>query len=245
MKSLINYSLIIRKYEIIIASMVVFIITLVLSYFILIPNFTTAKNISDQQSLLQKRFSSLHEKDKTLRGLDNQYYKENLSKLNQILPGSKDFVSLLSRFDVLQSKAQVLIVKTDFRLGVISTSSAGLVKAPGTNAYMIPVSFEVSGNVSSLNKFIETLTDLTGRLITTDEIKVNYKEDNTIQANFKGKAYMYPLPMLIGALDSPLPKLDNKAGDLLKRVAGIPLVEIAETEKKIETLSVGKKDLFD
>ena len=241
MKRPIDFLSILRKYEIIIASVVIIIVILILTYFILLPNFVAAKNISDQQNLLQKRLTALQKKDKALSELNYQYYKDNFPKLSRILPESKDFISLFDRFDVLQSKTQVIVAKTDFQLGVVSTSAADLARAPGMNAVVIPMTFEVSGNTSSIKQFIESLTDLSGRLITTDSIRLIFKEENLIQANFAGRAYFYPLPTVIGGIDAPLAKLDDKSSEVLAKIAQTSPSGMEE-EKVI--LPVGKKDLF-
>lgn len=229
---------VIRHYEIIVASVVILLVIFLLSLFYLIPNFSRAQQIFSQQKGLKKNIEILKQKDTALSSLDYEQYKDIFLKLNQVLPESKDYVSLFSSFDDLEKKTGVTIVRTDFQFGVISTTSAKLTKAPGSSAYMVPVLIEVAGTISSIQKFIDSLNSLSGRLITLNDAQWNIKQNN-IRISFNGKAYFYPQPLTIGSLDTPLPKLSKDQEELIKKVA---LVKLAKEE--IEPVNVGKKNLF-
>jgi len=231
-----------KKYETIIASSIVIIVVLFLTYFLLVPNFLKAFEIIRQQKSLLTRLENLRTKDTALAKIDSQSYKNNFSKISKIMPEAKDFVSLFNRFDVLQSQTQVTILRTDFQLGVVSTGSGKLTKAPGTDAYLVPMTFEALGDISSMQKFIVALSDLSGRLLTIDVVRVAFKSGNTIQASFDGQAYFYPLSSTIGSVEAPLPATNPKSEEILKKISQLPL--LPETVVQIETTDVGKKDLF-
>ncbi len=237
-----DLKLLFKKYETIIASSAVIIVVLFLVYFLLIPNFLKAFEIIRQQKSLLARLENLRAKDSALAKIDTQSYKNSFSKISKIMPETKDFVSLFNRFDVLQSQTQVTILRTDFQLGAVSTGSGKLTKAPGTDAYLVPMTFEALGDISSMQKFIEALFDLSGRLLTIDTVRLAFKSGNTIQASFDGQAYFYPLPATIGSVETPLPRTNPKGEEIFKMISQLPL--LPETVIQIETTNVGKKDLF-
>ena len=235
------YLPVLQKYEIILAGSVLFLVSIILSWAFLLPNISKARLIFGQQSQLRTRLDKLKAKDKLMSSLDYQYYQENLPRINQVLPLSKDYVSLFTTFDQLQAKTGILIAKTNFQLGMISTSSASIVKTSGTTVIM-PITLEVVGGQMQLDEFMKSLSDYSGRILTVDNIQLGITEDRLIKAKLSGNAYFYPPPATLGSIESPLPMVDNAKEDILKKIADYPLPVSREDEGK--TIPVGKKDLF-
>lgn len=242
MKYSLSFLATLRKYEIIIAGIVVFFVVIGLSILFLLPNFAKAQMIFSQQRQLEKRLVVLKTKDRLLSSFDYQYYKENMPKISQVLPLFKDYVSLFNTFDALQVKTGVVILRTELQLGVISTSSANLARNAGNNATALPIALEVNGNASQLQSFMQSLTDLTGRILTIDEVQLNFKEGDLLQARLTSKAYFYSPPTTIGGVASPLSPLNSSLDALLKKIAENPLPPSEEDE--VKDIVVGKKNLF-
>lgn len=237
-----NYLNFIRQYEVLIASAAVVLVVLILSYVLLLPNFSRANTIFSEQSALKGRLDNLKKKDSALFALDYQYYKDNFSKISKVLPQEKDYVSLFSTFDDLERKTGVSIVRTDFQLGVVSTDSGRLTRSAQSAAFLLPINVEVIGGLSQLQNFIKSLNDFSGRFITIDQVQWNKKGEGIFLLSLGGKAYFYPLPSTLGSIDSPLPKIEKNGENILAKISQIQLV--SESESDLDKVTVGKRDLF-
>lgn len=243
MKKKFDYLSYIRKYEIVIASSAVLLLVIFLVFNMLLPNLDRANQIYVQGQTLKKELEILKQKDNTLSSLDYQYYKDIFLKSNFVLPEDKNYISLIGTFDLLEKDAQVIITRTDFQLGVVSTSSANLTRAVGTQAYVIPVTLEVTGSFTSLQKFLEAVANVAGRLMVFDDISVVYRPEGALSASFTGRAFFYPLPTALGPVDSPLPRPDKNQEAIMKKISELNLpqdIGSADLEKK----NVGKGNLF-
>lgn len=236
--------IIIRRYELIIGSFIIIFFVIALSIFSLLPNFVRTGKINSERQVLRDKLSVLKEKDNRLASLDNSVYQSTFVKINQLLPEGKDYVSLFSTFDALEQKTGVKIVRTEFQLGVVSTSSARLARASGgIPAYIVPLTVGVQGESSSIQKFIESLRDFSGRIINVEEVKLEKTETNISQVAISGQAFFYPLSSTLGKVDSPLPKLDRSQEEILNKIAQITPAP-AVTSEELDKVSVGKKNLF-
>lgn len=233
-----------RQYEIIIASSVVLLLVLFLSVNILLPNLNQANQILAQEKNLKNRVDLLTAKYKQLNSMDDQYFKDVFVKLNQVFPESKDYVSLIGTFDILEKQSGASIEKTDFQLGAISTTSSSFVKAAGVPAFVVPLNIEIVGNLETVRKFLDAVGDFTGRLIVFDDMSMTIKPSGLLDIVFNGRAFFYPLPTTIGSIDSPLPKMEKSQEDILSKVSTMPLIDSGST-KDFDKSNIGKKTLFE
>lgn len=232
----------IKYYEITIAAGIVIVVVIFLSFQFLIPSLIHAKFIYQQKKFLQTKLQVVRQKDSTLSNLDSDAYKNALSQLGKILPETRDYVSFFTTFDELEKKHAVSISKTDFQLGLLSTQSGRLVKSPNSPAYVIPITMQVIGTTESLPAFFADLYSLEGRLITIDSIHWGIPTDTgELKADITGKAYYYPLPALLGNIDTPLVKLSKNQEDLLNQVIS---VKPADESQDFSNVEVGIKSLF-
>lgn len=238
----INYLAYIRNYEILLASAAVLLLVVILSFNMLLPNLSRANQIHVQSASLSKKLESLKKKDSTLSSLDYQFYRDLFLKLNQVLPDNKDYVSLINTFNILEQKSGVTVVRTDFQLGVVSTSSANLVRVPGSSAFVIPISIELVGDFSAIRKFLEEVANLQGRLMIFDDMSVAIKSDGILNTTFSGRALFYPLPTTLASIDTPLPRLEKSADLILKNISERELP--AESAVELDKASIGKSNLF-
>lgn len=232
----------IKKYEIIIASGVLLLCSVILLFKFAIPNFAKANRVFKDQQVLKKRLSTLAKKDASLSLLDKQYYTDSYQKIRRVLPATTDYYSLFTSLDDLQTKTGITVLKSDFQLGTISSASGKFVRAKGTNAFAIPITVEVSGTLPQLTAFMTGLSDLSERLITLDSIALTFKDNGMMQARFTGNAYFYSQPAALGSLESPLPQIPTQNEAILSQIAQTAPVIADETT--LEEIPVGKKNLF-
>lgn len=235
------YLFLLKKYEIIIGSVGVIITVFILSFLFLLPNFDRAQEIYRNQTKIKQKLDKLKQKDNFITSLDYKYYQDLFPKINMVIPDNKDYVSLFQTFDNLEKKTGVVIHRTDFQLGVVSTGSAKLSRLSKSGNSVLPVTLEISGNYDTIRKFIESVTDLTGRLITLTEAKITYKDDNELRFIFNGNAYFNPLPQTIGSVESSIVQIAPEKEDFLKKISQIQL----EQSEEISKVEVGKTNIFE
>ncbi len=243
MKKKSKYISLIQQYEVLIASSVVIILVIFLVFNMLVPNLQKANQIYVQGQSLRHKVDALKQKNNLLSTLDYQYYKEIFLKSNQVLPEGKDYVSLIETFDLLEKKSAATILRTDFQLGVVSTSSANLISAVGTSAFVIPINIEILGTKEAIQKFLELVESYGGRLMVFDDMSVTTKQGEILDAVFTGRSFFYPLPTTLQAVDSPLAKLDKNQDEIIKKINKITIT--SETDNDIDQNSIGKKNLFE
>lgn len=245
MRTTLDWQTIIRllkKYEIIIASVFVILAVCVSTWLFLFPNFNKAKEIFLQEESLNKQIINLDKKEKILSDIDYSFYKDNYPKVISVLPETKDFVSLFYTLDNLEGKTGVSIIRTEFQLGVISATSKKQVKDKDSAAFKMPITVEIVGDPSQIQNFIEKAKDLSGRLIIIEEIRITLKEKNLIQATLTGQAYFYPSLASIGSVDSSLSVLTEEQRQVLTKISQQVITGKKETE--FGNIEVGKKNLF-
>lgn len=243
MKKKFDYLSYVRKYEIVIASAAVLVLVIILVFNMLLPNLNRANEIYAQGQTLKKKLEVLKQKDGLLSSLDYQYYKDIYLKSNFVLPEDKNYVTLIGTFDLLEKESAVTITRTDFQLGVVSTSSANLTRAVGTPAYVIPVTLEVTGTFAGLQRFLEAVANVVGRLMVFDDVSVVYKPGGVLSASFTGRAFFYPLPTTLGSIDSPLPRPDKNQEAIMKKIAELNLPQDTGSVE-LDKAKVGKNNLF-
>lgn len=245
MKNINKYLEILHQYEILIVSGFVIFIIIILSGIFLIPNIAKVQEYTVKKTELEKKLTNLKRKDSILSNLDNQFYKDVYEKLNLILPPQKDYISLFTTLDAAGKKSGVLVTKADVTLGEISTMSARLQKAPGSMAYIIPITIQAEGDLASIQNFLQDINGQSSRIMTFDWIKWEkaLSGKSIYQVTLDGQAYYYIPPKAIGSVDAPIPSLEKTTDELLTAIAN------AKTEPSLDLfggkIPLGKKNLFD
>ncbi len=242
MKNSTHYLVLIKKYEIILIAGIIIGLVLIFSLLFLKPNFDKANNIYKEQLILKARLEKLTNKDNQLSNLDYVFYRDNFPKISQILPEGKEYVSLFSTFDNLEKNLGVTLTRTDFQLGVVSTNSSQLVRDVGSSAYVVPLTIEVIGNLASIQKFINSLSDYSGRFMTIESMNWELNAIGQYVVSLNGKAYYYPLPTTLGSVDTPLPQISNNQDKIFTSISKIKIV--VDDSSTSDVSSLGKKDLF-
>lgn len=242
MKHFTHYLVFIKKYEIILISGIIIGVVLMLSFLFLKQNFDKASNINKEQLILKSKLEKLTKKDNQLSSLDDRLYRDSFPKIGQVLPDSKEYVSLFSTFDNLEKNLGVTITRTDFQLGVVSTNSSQLVRDTGSSAYVVPMTIEVIGDLASIQKFISSLSDYSGRFMTIESLAWEINNGGNYIVTVGGKAYYYPLPITLGSIDAPLPKISANQDKIFNAISRIKI--IADDNSSLNVPNLGKKDLF-
>ena len=235
---------VIWKYETIFASIFVILIVIFLTFKLLLPNFGKANQIFLQYEELSNKQKRLEAKNILLTSLDENFYKTVYANFDGVLPKTKDYVTLFSTFDNLQSKSGVTILSTGFQLGTISTESAALKESKKSIAYQVPMVVEVIGTDTQFEDFMTALTDLSGRIITVESSQWKLAEGGYVQVNLKGYAYFYPQATTIRAVDQELPKLDGEDELITSQIHSNIIVtqDLGIDERGV---MVGKRNLFE
>lgn len=234
---------IIRKYEVIFASGVVLLAVTGASFIFLWPSFNRAKLIFEQKSQLQKQLDKLKQKNNALSDLDSKYYQGILTNFYRILPDGKDYISLFETLDGLETKTKVRTLKTDFPLGFLSGEVSMQKKSQGESVYILPIAIDIRGDFSSLQKYLEALNDLSGRIIVVDSVSMKIQPTGIYTLSIAGNTYVVPAPGTIGSLDSSIPKINKSQQELLDKIAKIK-IDTYQTAAG-QQVPVGKKNLFD
>ena len=243
MKSKLQIKSLLVKYELVISSLIVCLFVAGLTLTLLLPNIQRVLIIHDDKKKLAERLTLLKKKENLL-ALENQLnLSENFKRLNTIVPTTKDYVLLFSTLDELQNRTGVSVTRSDFQLGVVSTSSALLKKPAGQISYQLPLNLEVVGDYVQTELFLRSLSDLSGRLITIDILHLEIQEDGSLRSSIKGNAYFNPLPKSIGKIDSALPEFTREYREIVDMVnQNLVLDEAASANPA--NVELGKNDLF-
>ena len=238
-----NISFLIKQYEFAVTTAIVLVVVFLLVIKLLIPNLIKISQINSDSKKLKANIQLVEKKDKILTTIDDGNLQNNFVKLNYVMPASKDYVLLFSTLDELQKKTGVEITRTDFELGTVSTTSGRLKKNNTSNSNMIPISFEILGTIDQIRLFINSLSDLSGRLITINSIKLEVSEIGLVKASMNGNTYYNPLPKTLGKVESPIPEFNKNYEEIFKSITEnqYPVEVISETGEDIQ---IGKENLF-
>ena len=239
----INFLKIFKRFEIPLASGIIIIFSGILTYKLLIPNLFKAREMNEDDKLLRKKITNLSNKKKILSSVDERLLRDNFIKLNYVVPDNKDYVLLFTTLDQLQQKIGISITRTDFQLGVISTSSALLKRNKTADNYIVPVTLEVIGTIEQLQSFLGELSNLSGRLITAEQIKIEVLDFGLVKAIISGRTYFNPLPKQLGPVETEIPEFNQNYQEIFKKILEnqYPIEVIEETQ---ENVPVGKNNLF-
>lgn len=233
----------IKTYEMFLACIVLLIGLLVATVFFLFPNVQKVREILSEKQQLDERYTVLRRKDSQLSGMNERTYTEFLLRMERVVPQSKDFVSLFSTFDALEQKTNVTISQTEFQFGVVSTDSAQLIKSSLAGAYVVPFRAIVNAPVEQISVFLDSLSDLSGRYLTVEDVQWAFMTDTSVKMNLSGQAYFLPVSGKIGAVDSSVPALTVAQQELFDTILAMELPQAATASG--DPIDIGKPNLFE
>ncbi|KKS98399.1 MAG: hypothetical protein UV73_C0002G0113 [Candidatus Gottesmanbacteria bacterium GW2011_GWA2_43_14] len=243
MKNRLKIKSFILKYESVLSSFVVVLFILILTVKLLLPNFLRITTIFTERKELTTKLVQLKKKEALLTLQNRDVLAEDFARLNMIVPASKDYVLLFSTLDQLQQSTGVFVTRSDFQLGVVSTSSALLKKPVGEPSFLLPINLEVTGDIGQIEIFLRSLTNLSGRMITVNHLQLTMLDDGSVRSSIDGNAYFNPLPKTIGKIDSPLPQIKHEYRQIIERVSQNMVLDRQPPEFPSQ-VPVGNDNLF-
>lgn len=233
----------VKTYELFIACIVLLVGLLFATVIFLYPNVKKVQEVVSQKQQLDERYAVLKRKDSQMNTMSEQAYAKFLLRMERIIPQSKDFVSLFSTFDALEQKTNVTIAQTEFQFGVVSTNSAQLIKSSLAGAYVVPFRAVVSAPIAQISQFLDSLSDLSGRYLTAEDVQWTFSTDTMVKMSLSGQAYFLPVSGKIGAIDTPIPALTVAQQKLFNEIMALPLPQTEISPG--EPVDIGKTNLFE
>lgn len=227
----------IRKYQSFIIAAVIFAFTTKFLTDTLIPNFRKYEAVKVKIAANTEKMSSLNRTYLKYNTIDISKYATNLTKLNNILPNDKDYISVFNRLDAIQKKTGVTVRSLDVELGTISTASAA--KKQDKNASYFTYNLQLSGTDEEIDGFIKQAKDLSGRIFTVDTVKWEFKKD-TNNAAIDGKIYYLPSRTDITAEIL----LNQKDEDLFDKIVSNQNITFTQNTTTRSQERTGKTNLF-
>lgn len=241
--SLASILLFVKTNETLLASIVLVLGIIIATVTFLVPNLKKVQVIVSEKQLLDERYAVLKRKDSQLISMSDRTYVQFLQRIERIIPQSKDFVSLFSTFDSLEQKTNVTISQTEFQFGVVSTNSAQLIKSSVAGAYVVPFRAVVNASLEQIPVFLDTLSDLSGRYFTVEDVQWSFTDGTLVKMNLSGQAYFLPASGKIGAIDAPIPALTVVQQKMFDTILALA---VPETELAVgEPFELGKENLFE
>lgn len=196
------------NYRLYIFPAVVALSSLFLIVFAIFPQ--TMKLVSNQQlsSDLQNKSKFLENKVAALESYDAEDLLHKVELVLTSYPSDKDFGNVLG---LLQQQT------SEFGLSVVSASlGGGSGKSGDTESY--EVKLEVVGSRSLFSAFLNNLENLS-RLIRVKGVDISSGQASAISASLVVEVLYSKLPQTFGAIDSPIPELNQKDEELLASLA--------------------------
>ena len=107
----------------------------------------------------------------------------------------------------------------------------------------MPLTLEVIGTTNQIENFLVNLSDLSGRLIIADQIKMDFADNGLVTAEISGNTFFNPLPKTIGSVDTPIPVFNDNYRAIFNRILAkkYPVQVLQENQQSVP---VGKENLF-
>lgn len=233
---------IIRRNQGVFIACVIFIVIAFLTFQFLIPNIQKIQEVIVTSQDQEKKLTDLRNKVTVLESINKTEEAGILKKIIAVLPEEKDVFSIFAGIDGLESDSGVVITKSDFRVGVISTESAKMARsATGENESLrVLIQFEAVGTRESMRKLFDILGTVKTRLFTASEVHVGYAGQDQMTVNFVLSAYYSPFPASLGSVQGSLPEFSKELMTLKTLIAkeSLPVSEVMPSMER------GKEDLF-
>lgn len=231
-----------RKYRSFFISIGIFVLTVFLTFQFLLPNIQKIQEIVVSAQQQEQKLDQLRSKVTVLDSTNKTEELETLKKIIAVLPEEKDVFTIFSGIDTLEKETGVVITRSDFRVGVVSTGSArtSLIQRGEDNKLNVDIQFEAIGNEESILKLFELLGTVNTRLFTAKDVSIDYTNPDQITVGFILSAYFLPFPAQLGNVDSPLPVLSKDQQSLREVIAR----EALPAAQEVPDVPTGKTDLF-
>lgn len=174
----------------------IIIVCLLLFAKFIIPQIQELFLINGQKKEIEQKIRILKNNMYLLSSLSDSDLDSKLEIATGALPPEKDFAGVLNAIQISSAKSGVLLGDFEFKVGELSTKSAGLTKQPG-----MEVTLTVRGGIDSIKRFIVELSksspisqvssvNITGTSAVVTTV-FNYKPFSPVA--FNAKSPLFPL----------------------------------------------------
>lgn len=185
------------------------------------------------------KLSKLKEKKKQLNNLDEEQLKEEVQKIEQVLPSKKPIITLLDCLFNLAQKEDVALGRINFRPGALKEGAVQKNTTSG-KAESMHSTFIISGELDKIISFLDRLQNQ-APLMRVDGFGLNVEEEETT-INLNLKVFYYSLPESLGKVSDPLPLLSSQEEQALAKVKEFEILTIPEGS--FDTAVKGKQNPF-
>jgi Tfp pilus assembly protein PilO len=166
-----------------ISSLILILFSILFAYFFSLPKYQKWQQTIQKSNLLEKEIRNEEEYFSDLRRLRDTLMerRQDVDKLNTILPNNCSFAELLNFIQNLASQNGFLLS---------AVSSISLSQVPQTSIYKMAVNITLSGDYSSLKKVLSGIEN-SSRLIEVEKIDFSAPEKGPTSFNFTISAKCY------------------------------------------------------
>lgn len=229
----------IKKNQSLIISGTIVVVVVILTVMFLIPNLQKIQEMANSSVTYEQTLNNLQEKVAILDGVQKEEELEKLKKIVTVLPEEKDVFTIFAGIDTLERESGVIITKSDFKVGVVSTESAVVQSSKEDNLF-VEINFDAFGSKDSVKKLFDVLHSVKTRLFTAKDVKIGYLTPDSLSISFTLLAYYLPFPAKLGNVDSPISPLSKKMVSLKDEI----IREAMPVSLEVPDVPKGKTNLF-
>lgn len=231
---------ILKLYQSIILPGFILIVVIWLTTRYLLPNIDKIQALIEEQKGQEQKLTQLTGKLSTLSGANKDEELDTLKKIVAVIPEEKDAFSIFDGLDTIEKDSGVVVLNSDFRVGIVSTESAQVLVRQKAKYPSIDINFDLIGSSDQVISFLKELDEFRTRLFGTKEIAITVNSDKTMTGTFVLSAYYLPFPETLGNPDSPLPQVSARQQEIKTKIAEVSVPKGPEDNDAI----IGKPNLF-
>lgn len=192
------------KYQLIISPILIAISSIILIIFVIYPQTIKLLSNNEKEKEINQKYSSLDVKASELQTVNSGDLKDSVDLVLVVYPTEKDYSNAIGLI-------QRLMAEHSFSLNNLSLTAGASEK--GVSSYAVKVEFE--GQRNSLDGLLNSIENAP-RVMKVISIDIlSNREADTIEGSLVIEVLFSQLPKSLGALDDPLPKLNEQEESLL------------------------------
>jgi len=181
-----------------------FVLTIILSVFVIFPQVSDYLRINTQIGELQDQITALNTKAGVLETITESDYQNQLEIVLKALPAERDFV-------VAATQLQTLAQQSTLALSGLTFAESG-----GADSYQIKV--EVVGNYDAIKTFVHKV-DAAPRVMKVGIIDISPERLPIYTGSITINAYFSPLTTQVGKIDQPVVSLSEKDLEYIQQLS--------------------------
>jgi Tfp pilus assembly protein PilO len=201
------------------------------------PKIKEANKLRRNLKVQKSKLAKLTVKVNDLEGLDQLELAHRAEKVTEALPNEKEIPYLMVTLTELVNRHHLEMESFSVNPGELATASA-MVK---NKAEILDIKLAVKGQMQDFKKFLTDLFKI-APLMRTHSLQFKSGQfRGTVEINLPVKTPFLPLPLSLGKLDKPLPKITDEENLVYQQIVGL---ETIPSEGKLVPMPVGKANPF-